>query len=164
MKKILFIAVAIAAAISFNSCKTNEKNYKAAYDIAVNKKKAMDGVDSVTYGKILAEKKQATAIVAGDSVRLVTEYVNMVDDSPSLMKKYNVVVGEYKQIFNARSFRDRLKAEKKPAYVVMDAKHMYFVVVEGFDTSAEAAEYLKNIRKTVKMRIPIENPWILKRP
>ncbi len=164
MKKILFIIVAIVAAVSFNSCKTSEKNYKAAYDITMHKKKAMEEVDSVTYSKILAEKKQATAIVDGDSVRLITEYVNIVDDSPSLMKKYNVIVGEYKQIFNARSFRDRLKAEKKPAYVVMDAKRVYYVVAQGFDTSDEAAKFLHDIHKTVKMHIPIENPWILKRP
>lgn len=164
MKKTAFIVVAMIMALSFNSCKTSEKNYKAAYDITMNKKRAMEETDSETYGKILAEKNQATAIVNGDSVKLVTEYVNMVDDSPKLLKKYNVVVGEYKQIFNARSFRDRLKAENKQSYVVMDAKRMYFVVAEGFDTSSEAAEYLKNIHKNVKMRIPIENPWILKRP
>ena len=75
-----------------------------------------------------------------------------------------MVVGEYKQAFNARSFRDRLKKEEKPAYVVIDSEKVYYVIAHGFDTSAEAAAYIKRIDKEVKMRIPIEKPWILARP
>lgn len=164
MKKLIFIVVAIVTAISFNSCKTSEANYKAAYDIAKSKHKAMEGVDSTTYSKIEAEKTRNTAVVAGDSVRMIRSYVNIVDDDHSVMKKFGVVVGEYKQVFNARSFRDRLKSEGKPAYVVVDPQRMHYVIVSGFDTSTEAAEYLKNVRKNVKMRIPIEQPWILARP
>ena len=80
MRKFLLTAVAALAAISFNSCKTSEANYKAAYDITANKVKSRNDVDSTTYNKILAEKKEATAVVAGDSVRLITLRVNIVDD------------------------------------------------------------------------------------
>lgn len=163
MRKFLLTAVATLAAISFNSCKTSEANYKAAYDITANKVKSRNDVDSTTYNKILAEKKEATAVVAGDSVRLITLRVNIVDDKPSDMKPYGVVVGEYKQVFNARSFRDRLKNENKPAYLVMDGSRMYYVIVHGFDTSAEASQYMKRLDKEVKMKIPIEHPWILAR-
>lgn len=164
MNKYIYLFIAGIIAISFCSCKTNEKNYKAAYDITMNKKKNSEGIDSVTYSKIVNEKKQSTAIIAGDSVRLITEHVNIVDDSVKMLKKYNVIVGEYKQIFNARSFRQRLRQENKPAYVIINAKRTYYVVAHGFDSPNEASEYLKNIKNEVKMHIPIESPWILKRP
>ncbi len=123
-----------------------------------------DGVDAETYARIEAEKERNTAVVAGDSLRLITDRVNIVDDEPSTMKPYGVVIGEYKQLFNARSFRDRLKKEGQPAYVVMNGERMYFVVARGFDTSVEAAEFLKDVRNKIKMKIPIEKPWILARP
>ena len=164
MRNFFIMALATFAALTFNSCKTTEANYKAAYDITKNRVKAKDGIDSVTFSKIEAEKTEATAVVAGDSVRLITHHVNIVDDSPSALKRYGVVVGEYKQVFNARSFRNRLKSEKEPAYVVMDAARKYYVIAHGFDTSIEASDYLKRLDKEVKMKIPIERPWTLARP
>lgn len=164
MKRIFVYMLAACFATLLYSCKTSEANYRAAYDITREHVRARNAVDSTTYDKIEAEKREATAVVAGDSVRLVTHRVNIVDDSYSTLKRYGVVVGEYKQTFNARSFRDRLKNEGKPAYVVIDSEKTYYVIVHGFDTSAEAASYLKRLDKEVKMRIPIEKPWIIACP
>ncbi len=164
MKRIAIYALAAFFALALYSCKTSEENYRAAYDITREHIRARETADSATVEKIRAEKREATAIVAGDSVRLITHRVNIVDDPYSTLKRYGVVVGEYKQAFNARSFRDRLKKEEKPAYVVIDSEKVYYVIAHGFDTSAEAAAYIKRIDKEVKMRIPIEKPWILARP
>ena len=164
MKRVFIYTLAACLATLLYSCRTSEANYRAAYDVTAQHVKAREAVDSATYHHIQAEKRQATAVVAGDSVRLVTHRVNIVDDPVSTLKRYGVVVGEYKQAFNARSFRDRLKNEGKPAYVVLNAEKTYYVIVHGFDTSAEAAAYLKRVDKEVKMRIPIEQPWILARP
>ena len=164
MKQIFAYALVACLATLLHSCKTSEANYRAAYDVTVQHVKAREAVDSSTYDRIQAEKREATAVVAGDSVRLVTHRVNIVDDPISSLKRYGVVVGEYRQAFNARSFPDRLKNEGKPTYVVINAEKTYYVIVHGFDTSAEAAAYLKRIDKEVKMRIPIERPWILARP
>ncbi|MGN1246039.1 MAG: SPOR domain-containing protein [Muribaculaceae bacterium] len=164
MKRIVVYVMAACFAALLYSCKTSEENYRAAYDITREHVRARNAVDSTTYDKIQAEKREATAVVAGDSVRLVKHRVNIVDDPYSTLKRYGVVVGEYKQAFNARSFRDRLKKEDKPAYVVIDTEKTYYVIVHGFDTSAEAASYMKRLKDEVKMRIPIEKPWILARP
>lgn len=164
MRRTLFAAAIVTMILSLGSCKTSEKNYKAAYDIAKAKREATEGVDRETYSKILAERTSNTAVVAGDSVRLVRMRVNPVDDERDVIKPYGVVVGEYKQPFNARSFRDRLRQEDKPAYVVMDRDRNYYVIARGFDTSPEAAEYLRRVRDDVQMRLPIEKPWILAKP
>ncbi len=162
MKKYLSILVFACIMLLVTSCKSSESNYRMAYEKA---KAAMnDGVSAETTARIETEKKSNTAVIAGDSLRLITDRVNIVDDKSAVMKPFGVVVGEYKQLFNARSFRDRLKKEGQPAYVVMNGERMYFVVAHGFDTSVEAAEFLKNVRAKVKMKIPIEKPWILALP
>lgn len=164
MNKLLSILAVVCIMTCATSCKSSEANYRVAYEKAKANMIERDGVDAETYARIVAEKKSNTAVVAGDSLRLITDRVNIVDDEPATMKPYGVVVGEYKQLFNARSFRDRLKKEGLPAYVVMNGERMYFVVAHGFDTSVDAAVFLKDVRSKIKMKIPIEKPWILARP
>lgn len=146
----------------FVSCKTTEKNYKDAYDIAVQKNK--DGMDDDTYNKIKNESKAPVTVVGNDSVRMRTEFIKIADGAPDELKKYSIVVGEFRQIFNARSFRDRLKEKKYPAYVVENRDALYYVIVHGFDNETEAAAYLKNINKNIPFRLPVEEPWILVSP
>jgi len=164
MKNYILLIIALAAFMGMTSCKTNEKNYKAAYDKAVVKQR--NGIDSLTIAKIEKENNAATAIVKGDSVRLITEFANMVDGKYTDVKRFNVVVAEFKQIFNARSMRDRINSIQKdaPAYVVMNNKRLYYVISHGFATAPEAADYLKNIKKRLKMEVPLEYPWIFEVP
>lgn len=146
----------------FISCKTTEKNYKSAYDIAVQKNK--DGIDENTYNKIINESKAPVTVIGNDSVRMKTEFIKITDGNPEELKKYSIVVGQFKQIFNARSFRDRLKSNKYPSYVVENRDSTYYVIAQGFDDETEAALYLKNINKNIPFRIPLEDPWILVSP
>lgn len=146
----------------FVSCKTTEKNYKNAYDIAVQKNK--EGIDDDTYNKIKNESKAPVTVIGNDSVRLKTEFIKITDGNPDELKKYSIVVGQFKQVFNARSFRDRLKSNKYPAYVVENREATYYVIAHGFDTETEAAGYLKNIHQNIPFRLPVEEPWILVSP
>ena len=145
MKRWHFIlqALVVVALSGFTSCKSNEANYRAAYDITRERQREMAGVDEGTYTRIEAERTANTAVIMGDSVRMITTYVDIVDGTRADIKLYNVVVGEYKQLFNARSFRNRLVNNGHGSYVVKDSENVYYVVVEGFDTAPEAAEYLK---------------------
>lgn len=158
------LVVVVVALSGFTSCKSNEANYRAAYDITRERQREMAGVDENTYARIEAERTANTAVVMGDSVRMVTTYVDIVDGTRADIKPYNVVVGEYRQLFNARSFRNRLINNGHGSYVVKDPESTYYVVVEGFDTAPEAAEYLKNISTKVAIKIPIAKPWILTLP
>ena len=164
MKNYLILLLVTVAVTGITSCKSNEANYRAAYDRTVERQREMEGVDESTYARIEAERTANTAVVGGDSVRMVVNRVNIVDAESADLKPYGVVVGEYKQLFNARSFRDRLKKEGHPSYVVKDSESNYYVIAEGFDTSVEAADFMKNISDRIKMRIPIPKPWILSLP
>ncbi len=146
------------------SCKSNEQNYRAVYDRVIEHQRETDGADEDTYSRIEAERTANTTIIMGDSVRMVTNHVSIVDGTYSDLKPYSVVVGEYKQLFNARSFRDRLKKNGHGSYVVKDSESTYYVIAEGFETSIEAAEYLNDIDNRINIKIPIAKPWILSLP
>lgn len=163
MKQIALIAIAaIAAAATFTSCKSSEANYRAAYDTTIARQREKEGIDSTTYARIEAERTANTAVVEGDSVRMVADRVSIVDGTAADLKPFGVVVGEYKQLFNARSFRNRLQAKGHPACVAKNSQSTYYVIARSFDTAPEAAAYLDTAATSLGIRLPIPKPWILK--
>ena len=104
MKRLLYC---ITLALLLTACYTTEENYKAAYDKA--KERTRENMGGTIYDMSQAERVRATEIINGDSVRLLRSYFNVVDDKYEATKKYGVVVAEFDQLLNARSYRDRLK-------------------------------------------------------
>lgn len=165
MNKTLYLigSIVFMMLLSAASCKTTEENYKAAYDIAVKKQESGAGRDVSSYisrERRLNEYKQ----VGTDSVRIVIEHVSVVDGPVNNAKKYGVVVGEFKQVFNARSYRDRINnAENSletPAFVVMNAMKQYYVIYRSFDTKTGAAAFMKN-KGNFKINTQTDEVWIL---
>ena len=166
MKRMIRTISLIAGALllAMTSCKTTEENYKAAYDIAVQRNQM--GVDRNLSAFIEREKHLAEfSVIEGDTVRIITEKVSMVDFDASAMKNYGVVVGEFKQIFNARSYRDRINLAENdtenPAYVVMNPEKKYYVIYKGFDTKEAATAFIKNY-DNFKITPP-HDPWLLEK-
>ncbi len=156
------VAVACIAMLGLTSCHTTEENYKASYDIAAEK--ARKGLGEETYSKIVAEQNKNTDVVNGDSVKILHRHVGYVDIKREETKVYNVVVAQFKQRTNARAMCKRLKAQGHNSYVLFsstDALNM--VVVEGFDTVEEAADFIKNAVKKIKMKVNLDKLCILKR-
>lgn len=165
MRKNWYILFAVAVmAVFAMSCKTTEENYRSAYEIAAERR--MGTADRQLGGFIEREKRLAqTRVVAGDSVRMVTERVVMVDGQASDLKKYCVVVGDFKQVFNARSFRTRINEAEgnTDSYVVMNPEKMYYVVYKGFETKEDAAKFLRD-KNNFKIIVPKKEPWIVEVP
>lgn len=164
-KLVSLMIVAVALSISVTSCKTTEENYKAAYEIAARKQ--VGGVTRDVSSFIEREKRLGEQkVIMGDSVRMLTQPVRMVDGDDSAIHNYCVVVGDFKQVFNARSFCKRINDAEKdtniPPYVVVNSEKHYYVIYRGFDTKEEAAGFLKN-KENFKVKIPIEEPWILEK-
>lgn len=144
------------------SCHTNENNYREAYDKAVNRTRETLGEDM--YNQIVRERTRNTAMVDGDSIRLIPEHVNPVDTVATVVKNYSVVVGEFKQKFNAKSYAEEIaRSSKLPTYVLFTADQDYLVVAQGFDEIDEAAAFLKEVDKRVKLKILTLKPWILRK-
>lgn len=160
MKSLLYC---ITLALLLTACYTTEENYKAAYDKA--KERTRENMGGTIYDMSQAERVRATEIINGDSVRLLRSYFNVVDDKYENTKKFGVVVAEFDQLINARSYRDRLKQnEGFQSYVVFaNREKKYCVVAQAYDEKEPAALFIRNIKQHMKMKVLVPRPYILQR-
>jgi len=163
--KTLYIIVAVmVATVMMTSCHSSEKNYREAYEKAVERRKT--GIGAETYAKIEAERQRYTHVINGDSVRMVYVNANVAIDSTDAVSPFNVVVATFSQRINAKSYRDRLREECgfKGSYVLYGGpEKQYFVVLQGFDDKEQAAALLHDIDKKVCLKILEPLPWILRK-
>lgn len=164
MKRVFPLLVTVLAAVALTSCHSNEANYKEAYDKVIQKRQ--QGIGLENYNMILAEATRNTHFIAGDSVRMIAMHANVALDSANVVHPYSVVAASFKQRFNAKNYRDRLRDEEGlPAYILYGGpEKKYFVVVKGFDTEELAATFVHHFSERVKMK-PLEpKVWILEIP
>lgn len=160
MKRLLYC---ITLALLLTACYTTEENYKAAYDKA--KERTRENMGGTIYDMSQAERVRATEIINGDSVRLLRSYFNVVDDKYENTKKFGVVVAEFDQLINARSYRDRLKQNEgfKSYVVYTNREKKYCVVAQAYDEKEPAALFIRNIKQHMKMKVLVPRPYILQR-
>ena len=154
----------LMAAVLLTACHSSEKNYREAYEKAVERRKT--GIGAEEYARIEAERQRYTHVINGDSVRMLYVNANVAIDSTDVTHDYNVVVATFTQRINAKSYRDRLREEcgLKGSYVLYGGPDkQYFVVAQGFDNSADAAAMLHDLDKKVCLKILEPLPWILKK-
>lgn len=163
--KTLYIIVAVmVATVMMTSCHSSEKNYREAYEKAVERRKT--GIGAETYAKIEAERQRYTHVINGDSVRMVYVNANVAIDSTDAVSPFNVVVATFSQRINAKSYRDRLREECgfRGSYVLYGGpEKQYFVVLQGFEEKEQAAALLHDIDKKVCLKILEPLPWILRK-
>ena len=163
-KTLLIIVTAMLATVLMTSCHSSEENYREAYEKAVERRKT--GVSAETYAKIEAERQRYTHVINGDSVRMVYVNADVAIDSTDVAHDYNVVVATFSQRINAKSYRDRLREECGFAgsYVLFGGpERKYYVVLQGYDNSTDAAAMLHDIDQRVCLKILEPLPWILKK-
>lgn len=158
MSKNLLIILCIFSLCIITSCKTSEKNYKTAYEIA--KAKQETDIDPDIAQRIEDEKHGNVTEINGDSIRIKTEYLTIVEDTLTNIPKYGVAVGNFKQIFNARMFKKRLIGKQFPAYILKDKFGELYVVAKGFEELNNAVICAKSIRQNIGFPLPIE-PFII---
>lgn len=166
MKKIVYLSIIIAALASISACKTTEQNYRAAYELAQQKKTS---TDTVTDRLIEREAGPAQVTVDGISLPMTTEYTRPVNNLEGFnagdFKKYNVVIASFRQLFNAKSVRKRaIEAGFDKAFIVSNNQQVYFVIAVSCTTPTEAEAALKKVTevKPVVMKSPY--PYIMRRP
>ncbi len=153
----------VALLVGMTGCHSNEANYKAAYDKAMQKHQ--EGIGQEAFDKIQAEARKYTEVVNGDSVRLLRMYANVTLDSASVARRFNVVIASFKQQFNAQTMRDRLRREEGfPSYILFGGRERkYYVVVKAFDEKDVAAAFIKGLDTHLKMPVLEPIPWILEK-
>ena len=163
MMKRAFYLLALSAIVLLTACHSNEKNYREAYEKAVERR--VSGYGAEAYAEIEAERQRNTTIINGDSVRLVYVNANVAEDSADVAKTYNVVVASFTQRINAKSYRDRLRQECGfPSYILYGgSEKLFYVVLQGFEEKEEAALLLRDIDRKVCLKVLEPKPWILRK-
>ena len=163
MKKTSYFIVMLLAVMALASCHSSEKNYREAYEKAVERRQT--GIGAETYAKIEAERQRYTHVINGDSVRMVYINANAVDSTVTA-PPFNVIVATFTQRINAMSYCDRLRDECgfKGSYVLFGGpERQYYVVLQGFEDKEPAAAILRDIDKKVCLKILEPLPWILRK-
>lgn len=161
MRKLLGVIVLGLLVGILGGCRTTEANYRAAYEKAKAAKADEDPIDSTIYGY---QRRQMTAVAVQTpdgtvEVQALPVRLTTVDGVlPQQFHRYNVVVAQFKQIFNARSMRERLVDELGyPGAIVLEsAEPYYYVAVRSVDTPSEANAIVKTLIK--EARIPMKEP------
>lgn len=174
MKPILFIAA--AAVIVLTGCKTTEANYRAAYETAVGQREAREADGSVATTELQqynAPRLQVTP--EGDSIMVRIERVvqTKIDAVPTVgsLKQNNIVVGQFRQLFNARAMLERLLADGYPdAFVAQTAEPVYYVIALSSSGTAEIVADLNRVKTDTSMKLraplpfvlcPLNSPWLV---
>lgn len=141
------------------SCKTTEKNYREAYELAKETTQ-----DSTMLRLIEKEQSPSMTMVDGESVNLRKEYVSVVTEdgtTKEVLKQYNIVVGRYRQIFNARSMQTRMRSLGYDAFVIQTREPTYFVVVYSSDLIKDISSKIKEVQADKRIVVKSPFPWVL---
>ena len=163
--KQLFILLTFACLLA--SCKTSEANYRAAYDKAVAARAAEDA-DNTIYGGASRRLDEKFMISGNDTIPVNIKMVSAVTekDAPApVLQKFMIVVGQFKQKFNAMSLCKRLvDAGYQDAAVVQTAEPYYYVVASSYDKVADANKALSELKKKAPVVMKDPLPFILRDP
>lgn len=163
MKK-LIIYVAGVVILALPACKTTEANYRAAYETAKERSRS-GNLDSTVYARIRKEARPSTVKVGNDTLPLVTQNVKLTADGASAgapLRRYNLVVAQFKQIFNARSMKKRLVDGGYPEALIVETKEpLYYVIAESYDNAAAALDGLNAVKEASPLPLKEPFPWIL---
>lgn len=162
---ILFMA-AISLSVMMPACKTNEANYRQAYEIAKDKQEKSDGGDEIPtaalnhYGM---PRPQLTS--EGDTIMVLTEPIAFTPEGGAdraTLKRYNVVVGQFRQIFNAKAMLGRLREGGYPEACIVNTRlPLYYVITGSYATTAEASKAIEAVKTDGSLRFSEPLPFIL---
>ena len=143
------------------SCRTTEKNYRQAYELA----KGTGTIQDTLIANLIAEDQAPVEVeVAGRIMKMRKEYVSIVADkgvSKEMLKRFNVVVGRFKQLFNARSMATRMSSLGYNSFVVVDRTTSYFVVAAATDIPDEALVLYEKVLSDNRVVYKAPFPWVL---
>lgn len=170
MNRLRFLPIMLAGLAGglalLTGCKTTEANYRQAYEAAVAHRDESTGLDSTIYSRIRNSATTSSLVVDGDSLPMRTEYIGVTKEGGierSDLKRYNVVVGQFKQIFNARQMRERLlNSGYEGAFIVHTREPLYYVVTATSDNPADILAAWRKVTgdRSIVLREPL--PFVLR--
>ena len=158
----MMLTVALLCALA--SCKTTEKNYREAYERASAQDSMRLSFDETIYGRHRRAVINQQLVMGDDTVNVRRISVRITKDGGGIrenLKAYCVVAGEFKQLFNARSLRERLVGHGYPgAFLVETAEPYYYIVAASYDNLSSARSTLDSLIMRPPFRLP-GKPFIM---
>lgn len=167
MKKSVVFGMGLFAVFAFSSCKSSESAYKKAYEKAKQQELA-EATNTAAEAPAETVAPVEVAPVAPitsttvDTTPVREESVELV--SGNGLKAYSVVCGSFGVKANAESLKGMLDGEGYNAKVVYNsARNMYRVIVDSYDTHAEAASARDAFKNRFPNRKDFQASWLLYR-
>lgn len=161
MNKIILLAMPAFALLT--GCKTTEANYRAAYETAKERANT-GGLDSTVYALMRREARPGMLKVGNDTMPLTTQYVKSttIDGVAKPLNRYNIVVAQFKQLFNAKSMVGRLNgAGYADAWIAETKEPLYYVIASSHGDAASALRGLEAIKTQPPLPLRDPFPWVL---
>lgn len=165
MKFVVTLSLAAAfVALALASCKTTEENYRQAYEKTIAARQQAEPIDSTVYGRVRNQAAVRTVETASGRVRIESRLVRVADGCglPEQLKRYNAVAGQFKQLFNAKSLRNRIADNGYPGAIVVETSEPYFyVVAASFADIEQAAACVAQLQNEAPAWLKEPCPFVL---
>jgi cell division protein FtsN len=129
---------------TFDSCKSKESAYKAAYEAAKAKEMQEEEVTDTTP----VEKPKVSYSTSSTSTQkdVQKEKITVVDNPSSSILQYNVVIGSFTNKTNALSLKERMANQGYSTFLAQNESGKYRVIVATFSSKAAAVAERDNIK------------------
>lgn len=97
---------ALLAVLAVTGCKTTEKNYRDAYEVARQKHDRDGGIDSTIYSRMRPQGRGTLLAAGSDTLTMHTLPIGYPEKGGAdrdKIRKYCVVVAQFKQILDRKS-------------------------------------------------------------
>ena len=164
MKKVVVLGMGLCVALAFSSCKSSESAYKKAYEKAKQQELAEAATnetpEETTVTPVAPVAPVTTTPAPAPTAPVREEKVELV--SGDGLKAYSVVCGSFGIKANADGLKTQMDGEGYNAKVVYNAeKNMYRVIVESYDTHAEASAARDAFKAKYPDRKDFQGAWLL---
>lgn len=156
--RLLYGAAILLIMVFAWSCKTTEANYRSAYERTVENRRD-------TISRAPSTEGYQRMIYEGDTIQVYLERVILTEGTGTAgcLKEFNVVVGQFRQLFNAKSLMTRLQAAGfDGCFVAQNAKPFYYVVLSSHEGAAAAIEAANAIGEGFAVKVLPPCPYILR--
>lgn len=160
-------ALLLLGVMTLPSCKTSEENYRAAYEKTIQaRRESGDSTEVNIYTNLRTQAPTHTEETEYGSYEVRTMVVRVTEGGGAIaeyVKEYCGVVGQFKQIFNAKSLRERLVDAGYPGAFIVETAEPYYYVVLTSGTINQVAQALSELKKDPNFVMREPCPFIIDR-
>ena len=169
LTKTFLMLMALSFVVGLTGCKTTEKNYRQAYERAISDNdRDVTEFEHTIYNRHRARMKDIKVDVDSVTIDAKSIYVKVTPNGGGIsewLKKYSVVVAEFKQLFNAQSMRERFAGAGYPrTFIVENAEPYYYVVVDSSRDALKMSQLADSLRENSPLPLKPGFPYVLMAP